>query len=403
MNILLINHYAGSIRHGMAYRPYHFAIEWIKAGHTVTIVAASFSHVRFCQPQCDLPITIEAIDGIQYIWLKTPTYYGNGLKRVINMFSFTGQLYARSLPIKKPDVVIDSSVYPLTIYGANKIAKRYGAGLIFEVHDLWPLTPMELGGFSKWHPFIMVMQQAENYAYKNAHRIVSMLPKAKEHMIFHGMSPEKFVYIPNGVDISGWQLTNALPEEHRNLLRRLKHRRKFVVAYTGAHGNANALEYFIKAAELLRSQDKIHFLLVGNGPEKMALQELVKTKNLHNVSFLPYISKIFIPALLNQVDACYIGWQHKSLYHYGINPNKLMDYMMAAKPVIHSIEAGNDLVAESGCGISVAPEDPKAIADAILKLFQMSAEDRTAMGKRGHDYVVARHAYSVLAHKFLEG
>lgn len=79
-----------------------------------------------------------------------------------------------------------------------------------------------------------------------------------------------------------------------------------------------------------------------------------------------------------------------------------MDYMMAEKPVIHSIEAGNDLVAESGCGISVAPEDPKTIADAILTLFHMSAEDRTAMGKRGYDYVVARHAYSVLAHKFLK-
>lgn len=402
MDILLINHYAGSVRHGMAYRPYHFAIEWIKAGHAVTIVAASFSHLRYNQPKCDLPITVEAIDGIRYVWLKTPTYSGNGLKRIINMLSFTGQLYARPLPITKPEVVIDSSTYPLTIYAANRIAKRYGARLIFEVHDLWPLTPMELGGFSKWHPFIILMQQAENYAYKNAHRVVSMLPKAKKHMVSHGMSPEKFVYIPNGVDVSAWQLNNALPEEYGDLLKNFKRRGKFVVAYTGAHGNANALQYFIKSAELLKGHDKIHFLLVGNGPEKKALQAMAKTENLHNISFLPSIPKIFIPALLRQIDACYIGWKRKSLYRFGINPNKLMDYMMSGKPVIHSIEAGNDLVAESGCGISVVPEDPEAVADAILALFHMSAEDRMAMGQRGHDYVVTRHAYSALAHKFLE-
>ncbi|MCK4527818.1 glycosyltransferase family 4 protein [candidate division WOR-3 bacterium] len=402
MNILLINHYAGSPYHGMEYRPYYFALEWTKAGHSVTIVAASFSHVRFFQPKCLEPITIEAIDGIQYVWLKTPGYHGNGLKRVTNMFSFAGQLLTMSLPIEKPDVVLDSSTYPLTIFGANKIARKYGAKLIFEVHDLWPLSPMELGGFSKWHPFIMVIQWAENYAYKNAHRVVSLLPEAKGHMIYHGMSPEKFVYIPNGIDVSGWQLSNSLPEEHAKLLEKLKRNSKFIVGYAGAHGIANALQYFVKAAEMEKEEDKIHFLLVGQGPEKEPLQSLAKNKNLKNISFLPSVPKTSIPTLLAAMDALYIGLKHQPLFRFGVSPNKLMDYMMAAKPVIHAIDAGNDLVAESGCGISVAPEDPKAIADAVIHLFKMSQEKRDVIGQKGHDYVKIYHDYAVLAKKFLE-
>ncbi|MCK5613580.1 glycosyltransferase, partial [Candidatus Pacearchaeota archaeon] len=147
MNILIVNHYAGSKTHGMEFRPYYFAQEWIKAGHNVTIIASSFSHLRFVQPKCSKKISIELIDNIKYVWLKTKPYQGNGFRRVLNMFSFTWQLWSKSFPVEVPDVIIDSSTYPLTIFGSNKIAKRYGAKLIFEVHDLWPLTPMELGGF----------------------------------------------------------------------------------------------------------------------------------------------------------------------------------------------------------------------------------------------------------------
>ena len=101
MNILLINHYAGSIYHGMEYRPYYFAVEWIKNGHTVTIITSSFSHLRSAQPRCKTPVVIENVNGIQYIWLQTLKYHGNGFRRILNMLSFAAQLRVRSLPIKK--------------------------------------------------------------------------------------------------------------------------------------------------------------------------------------------------------------------------------------------------------------------------------------------------------------
>ena len=113
MNILLINHYAGSLRHGMEYRPYYLAREWVRLGHRVRIVASSQSHIRANAPEMDGAARFdETIDGIDYTWYATPPYAGNGVRRVRNMASFIGALYAdarRLVHSVDPDVVIASS------------------------------------------------------------------------------------------------------------------------------------------------------------------------------------------------------------------------------------------------------------------------------------------------------
>jgi len=405
MNILLINHYAGSPYYGMEYRPYYLAREWVRTGHSVTIVAASFSHLRSKYPKIHKKIKEEIIDGIRYIWIKAPEYKRNGVKRAINMFNFIWRLTENSKKFSKkinPSVVIASSTYPLDIYPAYLISRFSKAKLIFEVHDLWPLTPIELGSMPKWHPFIVIMQIAEDFAYKRADKVISILPKALDYMVSRGLDPKKFVYIPNGIDIEEWQSFDApLPPQHKETVERLKQEGKFLVCYTGSHGVANALNYFVESAIYLRDLP-VSLVLVGQGPEKDKLLRFVEKNNLTNVIFLPAVSKYSIPNFLNEMDILYIGWKNSPLYHFGISPNKLFDYMMSAKPIIHAVEAANDPVAESGCGISVSPENAVAIAEAIKKLFFMSAVERKEMGMRGREYVKINHDYKILAKRFLD-
>jgi glycosyltransferase involved in cell wall biosynthesis len=90
------------------------------------------------------------------------------------------------------------------------------------------------------------------------------------------------------------------------------------------------------------------------------------------------------------------------IYRFGIAPNKLMDYMMAGCAVLHAVEAGNDPVAESGCGLTVAPEDPDAVADGLRRLSHLSHRERAEMGQRGAAFVQAHHTYPVLARRFLQ-
>ncbi len=175
MNILLINHYAGSPEMGMEYRPYYFAKEWQSLGHKVTILVATNSHIRQYNPEQEEKIREEIIEGIRYLWIKTPKYQGNGIGRIKNIFAFMQIINSKAKHFAQtyqPDIVIASSTYPSDNYVANKIAKISKAKYIYEVHDLWPLSPMELGGMSKYHPFIALMQHGENYAYRKADTVI---------------------------------------------------------------------------------------------------------------------------------------------------------------------------------------------------------------------------------------
>ena len=144
VNILYIDHYAGSNLHGMEFRPFLMAKRWVKAGHKVTIAASSYSHLRGQNPDlAGHKYMEETIDGVRFFWIRGNVYSGNGFDRVRNILSFVRGLkrYQEALVGEnRPDAVIASSTYPLDIYPAAHMAKKYGARLIFEVHDLWPLA-----------------------------------------------------------------------------------------------------------------------------------------------------------------------------------------------------------------------------------------------------------------------
>jgi glycosyltransferase involved in cell wall biosynthesis len=405
MRILYINHYAGSPHHGMEYRPYYLAREWVRMGHDVKIVAASRSHIRSRQPQLAGQYRLdETIDGIRYTWFETPSYCGNGIGRVRNMVSFVSRLYLESKRIAesfKPDVVIASSTYPMDIWPARRIATLAGAKLVFEIHDLWPLTPMELGRMSRRHPFIMLLQAAEDYAYLHADTVVSMLPKVHDYVESRGMPRNKLHIVPNGVDPGEWATgTSGLQPNVEATLSAIRDAGNFVVGYAGTHGVSNALHTLLDAAALMR-EEKVTFVLVGAGPEKAGLQRRAQVEQLQNVRFIDPVPKEQIPALLRRFDIAYIGWQRQSLYRFGIAPNKLMDYMMAARPVLHAVEAGNDPVGEAGCGLTVAPDNPEVVAQGIRNLLALSPGERQAMGLYGKRFVMDNHTYPILSERFL--
>lgn len=405
MNILLLNHYAGSPRHGMEFRPYYLAREWVRAGHRVQIVAASYSHVRARQPEVGNAPLDETIDGIGYRWFPTPTYTGNGLGRMRNILSYLSQVWRdgrRLVSAFKPDVVIASSTYPMDIWVARRLARLAGARLVYEVHDLWPASPMELSGLSARHPFIMLCQKAENDAYRDVDAVVSMLPKVAGHMAAHGLDLKKLHIVPNGISPEEWTGEPApLDPVLRDALRAERAAGRAVVGYAGSHGEPNALDVLLDAAALMKDRP-VSFVMVGDGHLKARLAERVRAERLDRVLMFPPIPKAQIPALLAEFDIAYIGWQRVPLYRFGISPNKLMDYMMARRVVLHSVEAGNDPVAEAGCGLTVAPESGAAVVEGLEQLLALPLAERQAMGERGRAHVEAFHTYPVLAQRFVK-
>jgi glycosyltransferase involved in cell wall biosynthesis len=398
-NIWIINQYTGSPYHGMNYRSYYLAKEFIKNGHTVTIFSGSFSHLFIHLPKTKGLFTKENIDGIDYIWVKTPKYKSSkSIGRVINMLIFMIVLFFFNIfKIKKPDEIIISSLSLFPVLNAFIWSKIFKIKFIFEVRDIWPLSLIEVGNFSKKHPLVLILGFFEKLGYKKAKYVVSVLPNAKEHMKKNGMSEDKFSFIPNGIFIDN-QEKEELSQEIKNKIPE----NKFIVGYTGTIGIANALEYLIETAILMKNNMDVYFVIVGNGGVKEKLEKKVFAENLKNIVFIDAIPKKQIQSILELFDICYIGWHNHSLYKFGISANKIFDYMYSKKPILHSISIENDIVEKSNCGITIESENIKAIEEAILKFFNMPKNDLITLGVNGQKYVLDNHTYSSLSKKYEE-
>ena len=406
MNILLINHYAGSPDMGMEFRPYYFAREWVKMGHKVDIIAADYSHLRRKNPVVKRDFQEENIDGITYHWVRTNEYQGNGVKRAMTMAKVVSKLWLRSRWIVnefEPDVVICSSTYPLDTFAGQRIrnVSKKKVRLVHEVHDMWPATLIEVGGMSKYNPFVVAMQIGENRAYRKSDKVVSLLPYAEEYMKQHGLKEGKFVCIPNGVLESDWENPKPLPNSHQKVLNEMRNNSKFIVGYFGGHALSNALDSLLDVAYRIKDQD-VQFVLVGNGVEKPRLMRKAAELKLSNVTFLDPISKRAIPSLCDMLDCIYMCGHSSPLYRFGLCLNKMFDAMRAGKPTICEITTPKTYLEQYDCGIRIDSENTEGAVEAIIKIKTMEKKERELMGSNGIKAIKEYFDYNKLSCKFIE-
>ncbi len=268
MKLLLINHYAGSPKHGMEFRPFYLAREWVRTGHQALILGASYSHVRTTQPEPGMA----AMSGVNYLFYDTP----GGRRATARAASRTsGPSAARSgsdadILAREfaPDVVIASSTYPMDIWVARRVAKLAKAKLVYEVHDLWPLSPIELVRHVEVAPLRDALPEgAENDAYRDADVVVSMLPKVHQHMAAHGLDLKKLHIVPNGITLDGMVRQHGEPLEAA-IQAHLDAERAAGApssAMRARMGEPNALDVLLDAAKLLKDNSGLSFVLVGGG------------------------------------------------------------------------------------------------------------------------------------------
>jgi len=405
MRILTLNHYAGSPVMGMEYRSYALSREMNARGHHCAIVAGTYSHLRQRNPdQAPFRVRHVCVEEVDWYWIPTGRYRGNGFRRVISMLTFVTRVWlsARRLAREQqPDVVIASSTYPLDIYAAARIARIAGASLVFELHDMWPMTPQLLGGMSGRHPFIRAMQHAEDYYCQHADLVISVLPNAIEHLATRGLTPDRYAVVPNGVDVTADRESQVPPESHLTVLQNARAAGRFVVLYTGSVGPFDGLDVLLRAVNLA-NDTPVQLMIIGQGSEAETLKRLASSLGLSNVSFLAPIPRCQLHGLLELADIAYAGVGASPLYRYGISPNKLYEYMMAGVCVLFAGAADvfNDLVSEAGAGLSVPHALPEDIADGIRRLHALTREERAELGRHGAAYCQNHFTYGVLGERY---
>jgi glycosyltransferase involved in cell wall biosynthesis len=394
----MFNHYAQIPGNSGGTR--HFSLAKQLANHgwrTIIIAASTELHTGQQRAAQQESHKLEMIDGVEYLWLKTPSYKGNGIGRVLNMLGYYRRANMRrtKLMLPAPDVVFGSSPHPFAAYAGRKMARRYNVPFFYEVRDIWPDTIIELTGMSQHHPLAMLFRWLDKKLSRAAKRIVSIPPTAMGHFEKFGIAPETMMWLPNGIDTA--MFPQPTPKNDTN---------RFDYMYFGTFNHGNHLENILHAMRVVKESgaDEIYLRLVGSGPLKEKMQQMVEQYELSNVSIEPPVAKKDIPALASEADAfvCNIH-STPAFQRYGISANKLFDYLAAGRPVVFANSAPNDPIAEAQAGISVAPEDPEALGKAMCELANMPLSERQAMGRRGRSYVENNHSFTLLAAKLVDG
>lgn len=341
---------------------------------------------------------IQKIDGLILCWIHVIKYWKTkSIRRIFSWLDFELKLFCMpksSLP--RPNVIIVSSLSLITILNGFILRAKYKSKLIFEIRDIWPLTIVEEGGFNKKNPFILILSLIEKIGYRYSDMIVGTMPNLGLH-VFEILGIKKPVYcIPIGINEDDIEKKENLPFDYIN---KYIPKEKFIVAYLGSIGISNALNTLMKCIESMKQLENIHFLIIGEGDLKT---EYIKNySHLKNLTFCPQIPKIMVQSALSYCDLLYFSVHNSKVWKYGQSLNKVIDYMLAGKPIIASYTGYQTMINEALCGSYVPSGDVHSLRKEILRYAEMRIKDRVEIGNRGHDWILKNRSYNIIANDYL--
>ena len=341
------------------------------------------------------PYRLQMIDDVPFLWIRSTVYSSNDSRRILNMILFAWRAFRlgrRRRPnveeLASPDVVIGSSVHPLTAAAACLVAKRHRVPFVFELRDLWPQSLIEMGALSPRHPFAIALRWLEGWLARRAARVIVLSERAGDYLAERGVPRSKIHYIPNGVDLDRFDSQTERSPRGED----------FTLMYLGAHGIANRLSIILEAAAILqrRGIQDIRFVFVGGGQDQAGIRRRAEEMGLEQVRFERGVPKEDVPETLARADA-FLLTEANNVYG---SSNKLSDYLAAERPIVFSTYAQHNII--PGCGPAVPPEDAQALADAILALRSLAPEARAEMAAAGRRFAEQNRSWDVLVQRMAE-
>lgn len=384
MHVLFLSHYFPPEVNAPASRTFENTRRWVKAGHRVTVLTCVPNHPDgIVYPGYRNRLyQWEEMDGVRILRVKTWLAANKGfLPRILNYVSYLLMASICCFPLARPDLVISTSPQFFCGLSGYFVSRLKRCRWVLEIRDLWPESIVAVEAIPRGK-LIRVLERVETFMYRKADHIISVTHSFLKHFQARGIAAEKMSVITNGADIEAFQ---PRPKD-----RKLEHAYglagKFVVSYIGTHGMAHSLETVLNAADLLRNEQTIVFLLVGDGAEKKNLLAEKARLQLENVLMLPQQPKNMVPRLLALSDASMILLRKSDLFKTVI-PSKMFEAMAMERPLLFGVEGESRLIfAEAGCGIAIEPENHHELAVAAQRLAREPVVAE-ALGKRGGEFV----------------
>ena len=378
-------------------RGYLLMKEFARLGYRSVIITSDSNQLAQV-PSLEGPYLRQDVDGIHVWWIRTLKYQvAKSVRRILSWIDFEWRLLLMPKgQLPKPDVIVASSLSPLTVLNGFLLRRRYRCRLVFEIRDIWPLTITEEGGFSLRNPFVIGLAWIERAGYRHADAIVGTMPNLGEHVENVLGQKKATECIPMGVDSSMLADTLDVPEDYDA---KYLSRGQFVVAHAGAIGITNALDTFLDCAESLVGNAAIHFLVVGDGDLRQ--HYIARYGHLSNLTFAPKVPKQMVQSVLARCDLLYFSVHVSAVWRFGQSLNKVIDYMLSGKPIIASYTGYPSMINEAECGTFVPAGDVAALRAEVLRYSLLPESERKAVGARGRDWILAHRNYQALARDYL--
>lgn len=394
MKIWIMNHYATNQFTAKAGRHYWFARELRRRGHDTTVFCAT----TFLDNEEEIDtggkvLIVKQAESVPFVFVKTTVSAGNGMDRVKNMGLFyrnlfpAAKVYARKYG--RPDIILASSVHPLTMVAGIQMAKKMHIPCICEVRDLWPEAIFQFGRAKEKSLLGLALVKGEHWIYRNADALIFTKEgdtdylKEKRWTIEQGgdIDLTKCHYINNGVDTADYEKRireNPVDDED------LKGR-KFNVTYAGTIRPVNNVGNLLDTAKLFMGRKEysdVQFLVYGDGAELPRLRERAEKEKLSNVKLKGFVDRKHIPYILSRSSINMLNYsQGQYNWTRGNSSNKLFEYMASGKPVISTVHMGYSIIKKYQCGVELEKDTPEALAEQIIRFHDMDMDEYEKIGR----------------------
>ena len=381
MHVLLIHQGFATPNEPGGTRHFELARGAVEHGHRFTVIASDVSYITGQSAGAELSpdATIEGVRVLRAFTYKT--LHGSFAGRLFSFITFAGSSLIRALRIGKVDVVMGTSPPIFQAVSAWLIAGLRRRPFLLEIRDLWPDFVIDMGLLNN-SLLIRGSRWLEKLLYARATHLLVNSPAYVEYLIKKGVPAEKITLLPNGVDPAMFDPAS----DGDGIRKKLKLEDKFVVVYAGAIGLANDLDLLLEAAEELKTEPSICFLIVGDGKERKRLEAEAGSRRLENLLFAGAQPKREMRRFLASADACVAVLQNIPMFRMTY-PNKVFDYMAAGRPVVLAIDGViRDVVEKARAGVCSPPGDAKSLAQSV-RFLASHREESEAMSRNGRSFV----------------
>jgi colanic acid biosynthesis glycosyl transferase WcaI len=398
MRILHLSQYFPPEPGAVQVRAHAMASNLVTRGHQVTVLTEMPNHpsgIVFPSYRGRL-LCREDLDGIDVVrvWVKASPHK-TFFTRMAFYLSYMVNAVLRGAWLRGPYDVVYANSPPLFV-GAAGLALSYlhQIPFVFEVQDLWPESAIALGELHR-PSLIRLATSLEERCYQHARRIVAVSDGIYERLGERGYSADKLALIENG---SNTMLFHPQPEAGARLRAQWRLQDKFIALYGGIMGLAQGIETLVETARLLVGEPDVHFILVGDGPRRQAIEDLANLYQLPNLTLLSGQPLAAMPAHLSAADVALVPLRNLELFR-GVRPTKMFDAWACQRPtIVSAVGEPRRLMEEAGAGLAAQPEDPADIAQAILALRD-DPEKRRQCGLNGQKYVADHYSLQAMALK----